>query len=151
MGEQLGCHYSDKIDAIALGGAHRFDMPQKDNHIAWLFLHCTGDYLRISEQALLNQYIRENGGGVLHAIMPPFFSAKLSRHFHHSPGKYSWELRQCFLEGIVALRDKHNGVLPAYNEWEYHSEINGRTYYYPSKPFADAWSEYTQRDIQDLA
>ena len=50
MGEQLAVYYPDKIDAIAIGGGHRFDLPKKGNKVAWLSLHVAGDFMSLESQ-----------------------------------------------------------------------------------------------------
>ena len=147
MAEQMAVHYPGRIDAIAIGGGHRYDPPEANNRVAWLSLHVAGDDYSLKSEYLLDYYARKIGVQILHLELPVFWERKGKRLFHHGAGDDGIPLMASFIRGIVSLREKNNGVLPHYTQWPEKERYDGKEWYLPSLEFAELWKQYPKEEL----
>jgi len=151
MAEQLGVHHDDKIDAVVFVSARHFDLPKKDNKVAWLSMHSCGDTYGLKEQWDLQKYMRLSGMQMLHGELPPKWGKKTTAGFHHVPTTAHKTLLRLFVTGVIELRKRNGGKVPDFKQWPASSRYDGKQWYYPSDEFAEEWNKYSHEEVLELS
>lgn len=118
MAQMLALHHPEEIQAVAISGGGRYDLPTAPSPVAWLLINTRGDP-RAGESERLGQALRGLGAPVLVAQTPPDWTTADSRsNFHHTANRLALSLIEEFLAGAAALRDPR-GNLPPAERWPF--------------------------------
>ena len=138
MGQMLGIHYGDRIDAVAIVGGRFFDMPKVKSPVAWLSLSTWQDPGEASNVDFQKQ-AQKMGIQVLHVQTPPDWGRVNN---HHSPGDEALTSLQEFLMAVVRLRDQHGGSVPSAEKWPVTSvDGTGAKVHLPDVCFQSQWEQ----------
>ena len=137
MAERMVATYPEEIAAATWsGGTSYTDLPKSD--VATFFFSNWGCPGAKATQSLAKD-AHAHGISLLWTEIPPNSGARLN---HHSPSQLTAQLKQTFLQGVVALANPVTGAIPPPEEWPCRYAMpDGSLIYLPSAEFARLWKK----------
>jgi dienelactone hydrolase len=157
MAANIAVHRPTQVEAIAITGGSKYDLPKEKIQIPWCVLVTRGD-MRIPANNDFVQKGRALGMNMLHAHTSPDWAKLMDKNFLHIPNQLALSLLENYLEGVVRMRDANNGLLApekwpliassktpdnivANTEEELQKIPAEERLFFPSSEFAELWKK----------
>ncbi len=148
LAQQMLISYPHKVAAAAWNGGSRY-IPFKENlQIPIMALNTWGCYGIPATQKMKQDALKHN----IHILNAESFPdwKKTGVFEHHAAGQFTYSLMQSFIQGIVNLRDKNNGIVPAYSQWPVSDIHDKGKLYFPSIQMKTTWNKLPTKAISAI-